>query len=181
MAVRILDGILAKMFPPQPQPIAELRAGRLATVRGVVIPRDLMDSPLTGDRCVYYHYTVEQWRQSRVVGVGGDGFWEVIEQDEAIVEFYIDDDSGRAIVAPEGARVTMGRKLSRQQMDLMVHRRAHQLALEPGDTIEVRAQVALVDDLFDEGRGYRSSPNRLLLRAPEDGHVDIRIVEKRAG
>jgi hypothetical protein len=178
--VRILNGILAKMFPAQPQPISEMRVGRLATVRGVVVPRDLMDSPLTGDRCVYYRYTVEQWRQSRVVGVGGDGFWEMIEQDEAILEFYVEDDTGRAIVAPERSRVTLGRRVEQQHLEIMVNRRARQVLLEPGDVIEVTAETALVDDLFDEGRSYRASPGRVLFRAPEDGDVDIRLVEKRA-
>jgi hypothetical protein len=178
--VRILNGILAKMFPAQPQPISEMRVGRLATVRGVVVPRDLMDSPLTGDRCVYYHYTVEQWRQSRVVGVGGDGFWEMIEQDEAILEFYVEDDTGRAIVAPERSRVTPGRRVEQQHLEIMGNRRARQVLLEPGDVIEVTAETALVDDLFDEGRSYRASPGRVLFRAPEDGDVDIRLVEKRA-
>lgn len=179
MAYRILHGILARMFPPQPQPVAEVRVGRLATVRGVVVPRDLMDSPLSGDRCVYYRYTVEHWRQSRVVGVGGDGFWEVIEQDEAILEFYIEDDTGRAIVAPENARVTLGRRLEQQHLDLMMNRRGRQVLLEPGDVIEVTAETALVDDLYDEGRSYRAAPGRLLLRAPQGGNVDIRLVDKR--
>jgi hypothetical protein len=178
--VRILHGILAKMFPAQPQPITEVSVGRLATVRGVVVPRDLMDSPLTGDRCVYYHYTVEQWRQSRVVGVGGDGFWDVIEQDEAILEFYVEDETGRAIVAPERSRVTLGRRVEQQHIELMMNRRARQVVLEPGDVIEVTAETVLVDDLFDEGRSYRASPGRMLLRAPEDSSLDIRLVDKRA-
>lgn len=176
----LIHGILSKMFPPLPEPIGELRVGALATVRGVVVPRDLMDSPLTRERCVYYRYVIEQWRQSRVVGVGGDGFWEMVEQDEAILEFYVEDASGRAIVAPANALVSPGRRLAEVEMDMALGRRGRQLLIEPGDLIEVTAEAALAHDLFDEGRSYRSAPGRLLLCAPGSGRVTIRLVDKRS-
>ena len=45
----------------------------------------------------------------------------------------------------------------------MNRRRAQQLRLEPGDTIEVTAVSARVDDLFDEDRAYRG---RVILSNP---------------
>lgn len=166
------------MFPPQAEPIASVSSGRTVTVRGAVVARDLMDSPLTGERCVYYRYSVEQWRQSRVAGVGGDGFWDPNERDEAILEFYVDDGSGRAIVAPERARVLLGRRLAEDTMDLGAQRRAHQLLLQPGDEIEVTGEAVRVDDLFDEGRGYRAPPQRIMLRAPPRDHLRIRVLAR---
>ncbi len=174
----LIHGILAKMFPPQPEPVAELRVGALAMVRGRVVPRDLMDSPLTGDRCVYYKYTIENWRQSRVAGVGADGFWEVSRQDEAILEFYVEDESGRAIVAPERVRVDLGRKVKQTIIDLEFNRRARHLIIEADDIIEVSAEAAESDDLFDENRLYRAPAGRILLRAPEGGRLQIRLVDK---
>lgn len=166
------------MFPPQPVPIAEVGAGLMVTVRGTVVPRDLMDAPLTHDRCVYYRYVIEQWRQSRVAGVGGDGFWEVVEQDEAILEFYIEDGSGRAIVAPRLARIEWGRRIPGQRVDVVYNRRARQFLIEPGDTVEVTARASLATDLYDEGRGYRSWPGRILLAAPPGGQLAVRLVSK---
>jgi hypothetical protein len=179
----LLHGLLATIFPPMPEPIAELRPGYTATVRGRVVARDLMESPLTGDRCVYYHYTVEQWRRSGVVGAG-DGFWHVADRDEAILEFYIQDRDGddRAIVAPHRARVERGRGVRVGDVDLggIMDRRAQQLLIRPGDEIEVTGTVDEVHDLFDEDRAYRISPARYMLRAPTDGEIAIRLLPRSA-
>lgn len=177
--MRVFQGILSIMFPPQPEPVGSAPVGRLVTVRGEVVARDLMDSPLTGERCVYYRYTVEQWRRSRVTGVGGDGFWELSERDEAILEFYIDDGTGRAIVAPARAHVDLGRRAAMDVMDLGAQRRGQQVVIRPGDQIEVTGETVRVNDLFDEARGYRAPPQRIMLRAPEGEHLRIRVLGRR--
>jgi hypothetical protein len=173
-----IHGLLATFFPPQPEEISELRIGARALVRGRVVPRDMIDSPLTGERCVYYQYTVEQWRQSNLVGVGGDGFWQLRDSDEAIVEFYIQDDTGRAIVAPQSAQVERAKGVELGEVDVQVYgRRAQQLILGPGDFVEIAGVVAQANDLFDEGRDYRGSPARTVLTAPSGERLIIRLLE----
>jgi hypothetical protein len=176
--VRLIEGILGSLFPPSPEPLRELRAGQRAIVRGTVVPRDLMPSPLTGDRCVYYQYTLERWRQSRVAGVGGDGFWDLTQKDEAILEFYLQDAEGeRAIVSPHRATVERGRRVAVQEVDVgVLHQRAQQLLIIPGDLVEVSGRVDRVDDIYDEGRDYRASPTRLMLRATGDEPLTIRLI-----
>jgi hypothetical protein len=164
----------------QAVPIARAPHHRLITVRGVVVPRDLIGSPLTGEPCVYYRYSVEDWRESRVLGVAGNGFWQLAEHDEAIVEFYVDDGTARAIVAPVDARVRTHRRLAEATPEIHVQRRAHQLLIEPGDEVEVTGVASEVADLFDESRGYRGGAQRLMLRAPAGGTLDIRVLRKRA-
>jgi hypothetical protein len=180
--VGLLHSLIASLFPPRPEPIEELRVGAIAVVRGRVVPRDLIECPLTGDRCVYYHYTVEDWRPSQVSGLPGDGYWELSERDEAIAEFYVDDGTGRAIVSPHRAEVDRGRVMP-EPVDLRIlNRRAQQLVIAPGDVVEITAQVDRIDDLFDEGRDYRESPRRLCLRAPTSEPLRIlAIAEDRAG
>lgn len=178
--MRLLRGILARVRAPRAVPIASAPRGRLITVRGAVVPRDLMRSPITDDACVYYRYSIEQWRQSRVTGVGGDGFWEIVGRDEAILEFYVNDGTARAIVAPERARVHAGRRLDAQPLELDLQRRAQQLLLEPGDEIAVTGEAVEVVDLYDESRHYRGTPQRLMLRAPKGRSLDIRVLRKRA-
>ncbi len=177
--MRLIHGILARLFPPEPEPLRELRLGIVTTVRGRVVPRDLIESPLTGERCVYYQYTVEDWRRSQVLGVGGDGFWELREKDEAIVEFYLHDDGMRAIVCPQSAKVERARGIEAIDIDLgMMNRRAQQLLIMPGDLVEILAVAERVDDLHDEGRDYRTAPTRVMLRAPEGADLIIRIIER---
>ncbi len=175
----LIQAILATVFPPQPEPLSEVRAGVMTTVRGVVVARDVMESPLTGERCVYYNYTVEEWRQSHVVGQVGEGFWRLVDRDEAILEFYLQDGRERAIVAPFRARVERGRGVAADRVDLGVFgRRAQQLRIVPGDLIEVTAVSEQVDDLFDEDRAYRTSPTRWILRAPRGESIRIRVLAR---
>lgn len=177
MAARLVSGILALFFPPPPlQTIDEIEVGKVATVRGEVVPRDLIESPLTGDRCVYYLYTLDEWRESAIPQLAGDGFWRLIERDEAIVEFYLADASSRVIVAPHQARVERaGGELDPVDYKL-IGRRARQLLIQPGDQLEIRGVVARADDLFDDGRGYRQSPTRKMLVAPDNGRLEIKVL-----
>lgn len=146
-------------------------------VRGVVVPRDVMQAPLTDDACVYYQYTLEQWRRSEVIGVGGDGFWEMRDRDEAIVEFYIEQDGTRVIVAPQTAKVERAKGVPVHHVDVgVINQRAQQLLIKPGDLVEVSAVVDHVNDLHDEGRTYRGSAARLMLRAPDDEEIVIRLL-----
>ena len=171
----LIAGLLEMLFPPAPEPIGELEPGTIALVRGRVVPRDLIESPLTGDRCVYYQYTVENWRRSEAVV--GDGFWQIVDHEEAIAEFYLQDDSAQAIVAPQRARVERARGVSIRSIPVGTEgQRAQQLVIRPGDEIEVVARVGHAEDLFDEGRGYRASATRLILHAPDGGEILIRVL-----
>ena len=175
----LLHQLLARFFPPQPEPLAEVSPGKTTTVRGIVVPRDLIGSPLTGEPCVYYQYTIEEWRASNIVGAPAEGFWQVEERDEGILEFYVQDGNERAIIAPLRARVERGRNIGMRIVDLgIVGRRAQQLVIAAGDVVEVTAIAGQVDDLFDEDRAYRSSPARLILRAPRGAQILIRLVSR---
>lgn len=174
----LLHGLLAAFFPPMAEPIDELRPGAIATVRGRVVPRDVIESPLDGERCVYYHYSIEEYRRSGVVGTGAEGFWQLIDRDEAIVEFYLQDaGKRRAIVAPQRASIDRGRGVKASPIDLAMHdRRAQQLVIRPGDYLEVTGMVETVDDLFGEDRIYRVAAALHMLRAPAGGTIDIRLL-----
>lgn len=176
----LIESILASLFPPRPEPLAECRRGRRVLVRGRVVPRDEIESPLGGARCVYYRYLVEEWRRSALAGMaaGADGFWVVAEHDEAIAEFYVQDESGRAIVAPERAHVELGRDLLPEPVDLPTGRRATESRIHGGDVVEVEGVVEEVGDLLDDARGFREPSLRLLLRAVDGGVLRIRVLER---
>jgi hypothetical protein len=174
----IISGLLGAFFPPMPEPLDEVEPGRTAVVRGRVMARDLLRSPLSGAECVYYRYTVEDWRRSGMSVLGGDGFWAVAEHDEAITEFYLQDGSTRALVSPFYARIEPRRGISARPVELGVDgRRAQELVIAPGDLVEVVGSVDRVDDLFDDGRDYRGSPNVLCLRAPPGDSILVRILQ----
>lgn len=175
----LIEALLASLFPPTPEPVAGVRNGRRVVVRGRVVPRDLIESPLTGERCVYYRYLVEEWRRSSVVGLAGvDGFWAVVEHDEAIAEFYLTDESGRAVVAPERARVELVRPLGAERVELVPGRRGAESRILPGDVVEVDGVAEQIGDILDEARGYRESSVRTLLRAVDGGVLRIRVLSR---
>ncbi len=175
-----MHSILRALFPPQPLALDDAIDGRPITVRGQVVARDLLESPLDGELCVYYNYSIEEWRQSQIAGLP-DGYWRLTEHDEAIAEFYLHDDTGRAIVAPQRARIDRARGVRPYRVDLgMQYRRASQLVIRPGDIVEVEAIADRVDDLYDDARDYRARAHRTMLRAPDGGEIVIRVLPGHA-
>jgi hypothetical protein len=173
----IISGLLGAFFPPAPEPLDEVEPGRTTAVRGRVVPRDVLRSPLSGAECVYYRYWVEDWRRSHISTLGGDGFWQLADHDEAIVEFYLQDESARAVISPFSARVRPRRGVAARVVDVGPGRRAQELIIAPGDLVEVVGRVDRVDDLFDDSRDYRGSPTSLCLAAPPGESIEVRILE----
>ncbi|HEX4025079.1 MAG TPA: GIDE domain-containing protein [Steroidobacteraceae bacterium] len=64
------------------------------------LPGDPIISPLTGRRCVWYQYRVEQRRS------GGRLVWSLLDHASSDAIFALDDDTGRVVVDPAGADVT---------------------------------------------------------------------------
>jgi hypothetical protein len=172
--VSLLETLLETLFPPSPEPIRYLRdrLGCRVTVRGRVVPRDLVDSPLGGERCVYYRSLLEEWRAGSVAPLGG-GFWAASWRDEAICEFYVDDGTGRALVLPERARV-VGPDQPRR-VDMPAGQRGSELTLHPWQQVEVHGVVSEIPDVLDEQRGYREDAMRLVLSAPPSGWLVVKL------
>jgi hypothetical protein len=161
-----LAALLRRLTPGTVQALGAIRLGEQVTVRGRVVPRDLLTSPHAGARCVYYRYVLDTWRRSALGVLGGDGFWERSEDDEAIAEFYLDDGHDRVLVSPIDAAVVAGRGMTPATVDVGDGRRASELTIGPGDRLEIAATVEGAIDLHDEGRDYRSDARRVALAAP---------------
>ncbi|HUQ08078.1 MAG TPA: GIDE domain-containing protein [Kofleriaceae bacterium] len=80
--------------------IAELREGRTGRLVGRVGDGETLQAPFTGRSCVFYEATVEEYRSS-----GKTGSWRQVVREARGVSFVLDDETGRAIVDPGGARV----------------------------------------------------------------------------
>ena len=175
----LIETLLGRIFPPAPEPLGAVRAGHVGrlTVRGRVVPRDLIESPLTGMRCVYYRYVVEEWRAASLA-LGGAGLWHCAEQDEAIAEFYLDDGTGRAVIEPARAQIALANDVAPGPVAVPRGRRATEVRIEPGDQVEVQGVADALEDLLDGDRAYRDRATRLVVRAPDDGELRIRVLEK---
>jgi len=68
----------------------------------------LMDGPpiiarLSGLPCVWYRYKIEEYTAT---GKGNEHRWETIDKGESTETFWLQDETGRVVIDPEGADVT---------------------------------------------------------------------------
>jgi hypothetical protein len=74
----------------------------LVEIFGKVIPikKRLLKSPFTEKECVYYQFTIEEYRSS-----GKNSHWVTIKKGEQRDLFYLKDDTGRVLIDPTGANI----------------------------------------------------------------------------
>ena len=81
------------------QPINSLRDGKPAAIRGIVVADDVIEAPVSKQRCAYWLVTFDE------VGTGGD-YREIGRADEGST-FLVRDDTGQARVAATNAHVAV--------------------------------------------------------------------------
>lgn len=74
----------------------------LVEIFGQVIPvkNNIFKSPFTDNDCVYYRYTIEEYKSS-----GKNSHWVTIKKEEQKTLFYLKDETGIVLVDPTGARI----------------------------------------------------------------------------
>lgn len=66
----------------------------------ILIKNKVLKSPLTNNDCVYYKYTVEEYRKS-----GKNSYWATIKSGNESTLFYLQDDTGKVLVEPKQAEI----------------------------------------------------------------------------
>jgi len=64
----------------------------------------MLKSPMTNRDCVYYKYTIEEYRSS-----GKHSHWVTIKKDEGSLHFNLKDETGMVLVNPKGAKIDIPR------------------------------------------------------------------------
>jgi len=78
----------------------------LVELKGWAVIWHPLKGPFTLDECAYYKWQVEQYHQR-----GKDSTWEVVlKGDSSSVPFYIQDDTGMALVRPKNAETSFSTK-----------------------------------------------------------------------
>lgn len=91
-------------------------------VEGTIRPvdeEDVLQSPIMQKPCVAYEYKVEERQRRRRSGKnnGSKTTWKTVDSGENRVPFYLEDDSGRALVRPDGASLSMAKERTRTVED----------------------------------------------------------------
>lgn len=74
----------------------------LVEIFGQVIPvkSNVFKSPFTDNDCVYFRYTIEEYKSS-----GKNSHWVTIKKEEQRTVFYLKDETGMVLVDPTGAQI----------------------------------------------------------------------------
>jgi len=87
-------------------PASKIRSASIGLVElsGLADGPYTLRAPLTGLPCYYYRTLAWQLKQS-----GRDSHWEKVADETLYVPFYLDDQSGKALVDPQGAELDLHR------------------------------------------------------------------------
>src|SRR5581483_8904598 len=75
----------------------------LVEVSGLAVGPHTMPAPITGHPCFYYRTTAWQLKQS-----GNRKEWEKVANESLHLPFFIDDNTGKVLVDPDGAGMVCG-------------------------------------------------------------------------
>jgi hypothetical protein len=87
-------------------PTSRIRSLAMGPVEayGEVVPAQgkILKSPFSNKDCVYYRYTIEEYRRS-----GKNNQWVTVKSGEERTHFFLQDDTGVVLVDPKGARISI--------------------------------------------------------------------------
>jgi hypothetical protein len=155
----------------------------LVEIFGQVLPikERLLKSPFTDKECVYYQFTIEEYRSS-----GKNSQWVTIKKDEQRSRFYLKDDTGRVLVDPTGASIEARRDfeyqsgLGRDPPEQVIrfldsNNLAHDGFFGLNKTMRYRETIIVPDEnLYIMGT---AGENPLKIEAAEN-HVDSIMIQK---
>jgi hypothetical protein len=158
-------GVARRLAAVERVDIAAVTDGEVVKIAGEIAALEELTAPLSGRTCVWYEAVL-----THPAGVIG--------RDVASVRCEVIDDSGRAIVELEGARIEVGVEAIHARPDLVSAMLRHhgicavptvvacsEAILAPGDMVEILGTAAREPDpLGQAGPGYRSAPTRVHLR-----------------
>jgi hypothetical protein len=176
----------------RPVSIAEAKAGEVVKLSGdVKYLGETVRAPLSGRTCAYYQVTVEEYRSN-----GKGGSWVTVLTDPGGVDFLVEDRTGRArvknlmlkVVAVQDAKYESGTfndATPALEEYLAAHgmkskgwvfnksMRYQEAVFEEGETVSIVGQISYEHDpgAMPEGSGYRETPKRAVIAAPDGGFL----------
>ncbi|MBK8254204.1 MAG: hypothetical protein IPK82_16245 [Polyangiaceae bacterium] len=176
----------------QKMAIAQAVEGQLIRVSGTIQPLEtVLTAPLSKKPCVFFETTVEEYKSS-----GKSGKWVEIIRETNACDFFIRDETGRALVNTSNMRVlpvkdheqTSGTlNDASPELEGFLAKHGHKSTgwifnknlryregvFSPGERIAVLgfARREQDPDPMAAGSGYRDAPKRIVLEAPPNGEL----------
>jgi len=155
----------------------------LVEIFGQVIPikERIFKSPFTNKECVYYRFTIEEYRSS-----GKNSQWVTIKNGEQRDLFYLKDETGMVLIDPTGATIearrdfeyqsSLGKDPTEQVIRfLTLNNLAHEGFFGLNKTMRYRETIIIPDDsLYIMGTAGENSFNKEMTA----NHVDSIMIQK---
>jgi hypothetical protein len=186
------------------RPVAQLKAGAVAKIEGRArcLGEPLL-APLSGRPCVLYRVTIECYDESRAIRFGGGGpsapRWVHEAEEEQAPPFLVEDETGVALVRPEGwvniiapprLFAADGLRAAEAHMDAFRARYGNERAaflrgvhdrVRYRESVVCEGEVVFIAGLVGverggegaEAGGYRGPTSRFVLRAPDDDRLVV--------
>ena len=131
----------------QDTPTSKIRSLALGRVelKGRAVAQTLLEAPITSTSCVYFHYRIAENR--------GNSWATLAKGESARPAFFLEDETGRVLVDPEGAKMQLGRPryfgsspamhpalaalVAERQIDLEENLVFFEWRIDPGDSLYV--------------------------------------------
>lgn len=145
----------------------------LTEVAGTAQNKYPLYSPITRTGCVYYKFLVEKEKK----GNKGNTYWTVINQGESTNYFYVEDNTGKILVDPDGAEIILPPDYKYTELSGEsapgARKRYTEWYIRPGDAVYVLGTVKKFNDGIDSHREKLIERLRLLKSDSEMmKHVD---------
>jgi hypothetical protein len=137
-----------------------------ASILGMAKARTPIMAPLSGTRCVFYKYLVEQEESG---GRGGSS-WQTVDQGQSVEWFDLDDGTGTIVVDPDHIEVALGRDyrtIDRAEGLLGRRQRCTEWRLHEGETAYVAGTVRSLRNLAQDRQAALHVRLRDIKRDPE--------------
>ena len=87
-------------------PFSKIRSASmgLVEVSGMPVGPHTLTAPVTGEPCFYYSVRAWQWHES-----GQGGSWNRVLDESVCLPFFVEDNTGKVLVNPQGARLDLHR------------------------------------------------------------------------
>lgn len=136
----------------------------LSEIQGSACAEATLSAPISGARCHYFRYRVEEERNRSK----GGKEWVTVDQGVSNVPFQVEDPTGKLLVNPEGADVSLQRDYRRVDAAegwFGRRKRYSEWRIDPGDRLYVLGTVSKQDGLPER---RRASLNEKLRQAKRD-------------
>lgn len=183
--------IKRRLIQNKPVRIQDVQDGAIVKLVGkIVVEKTPLEAPFSLQKCVYFYSSVHEQSSS------GSDAWKEILAETKRMDFWLEDDTGRALIRAEKLKIAVirdvelssgtlndaperlerflarhGQKSTGWVLNRSLRYKEGLFALEEYIAVLGKARWEHDPDPKQAGKGYRDAPKRLVIDPLSDGHI----------